>query len=312
MRIGQIEAFIVTAKCGSLTRASEILHSTPAAMSQRIKQFENLLGDQVFVRTNQGMQLSEYGFKIYDQALEVVESARLLRSSKSIAITSSIDRPVIVGISTAFNLECVKRLAIACIIKNTQIHIRLIGDDAIDRALQDGTINIGISYSSNNRENMISRYFGSSKFTLVGAGCDLSSPSVNVISPNIPDLINYFSSECSYKNPCNIIHFDSYEMSIDCILSTNSVAVVDELSAKMFKKVYAELVGYEKNIMIPFYIKFGRESIRLANFAAEHIRIDLILKEIKKEYDMADTQITRSNSLDQTASAPTDFIARVS
>lgn len=71
--------FYTVAKCGSLTKAAEELYISQPAVSQAIKQLENQLGGQLFVRTHKGMELSENGgkqiFQIVEKALKLFDEA---------------------------------------------------------------------------------------------------------------------------------------------------------------------------------------------------------------------------------------------
>lgn len=73
------KVFYTVAKCGSLTKAAQELYISQPAVSQSIKQLENLLGVSLFNRTHRGMELSSAGgkviFKKVEQALLLLEDA---------------------------------------------------------------------------------------------------------------------------------------------------------------------------------------------------------------------------------------------
>lgn len=73
------KVFYTVAKCGSLTKAAQELYISQPAVSQSIKQLENLLGVSLFNRTHRGMELSAAGgkliFKKVEQALCLIEDA---------------------------------------------------------------------------------------------------------------------------------------------------------------------------------------------------------------------------------------------
>ena len=56
-----LHAFVVAAKHGSFSKAADELHVTPAAISQQIRQLEDLLGVQLFHRMNRGLTLTDAG-----------------------------------------------------------------------------------------------------------------------------------------------------------------------------------------------------------------------------------------------------------
>jgi len=59
--LNALNAFVVAARCGSFSKAAEELHVTPAAVSQQIRQLEDVLGVSLFHRLNRGLALTEAG-----------------------------------------------------------------------------------------------------------------------------------------------------------------------------------------------------------------------------------------------------------
>lgn len=57
--LGALRAFEAVARRLSFTRAAEELHVTPGAVSQQIRSLEQLLGDQLFVRTKRSVALTD-------------------------------------------------------------------------------------------------------------------------------------------------------------------------------------------------------------------------------------------------------------
>jgi len=56
-----LHVFVVAARVGSFSKAAEELHVTPAAVSQQIRQLEDLLGVQLFHRLHRGLTLTDAG-----------------------------------------------------------------------------------------------------------------------------------------------------------------------------------------------------------------------------------------------------------
>ena len=72
MEFSQLRIFQAVAEEGSITRAAERLHRVPSNLSTRLKQMEEQLGVELFVRERQRLQLSPAGKVLLDY------SARLL------------------------------------------------------------------------------------------------------------------------------------------------------------------------------------------------------------------------------------------
>src|SRR5882757_4734423 len=68
MEIHQLKTFIVVAREGSITRASERLHLSQPAVSAQIKAMEDTLGLTLFERTPRGMSLTGDGQRLLVKA----------------------------------------------------------------------------------------------------------------------------------------------------------------------------------------------------------------------------------------------------
>lgn len=66
IQLAWIETFLSTVDTGSVTRAAQQLHLTPPAAGKHIRRLEEYLGMPLFVRTPQGMTLTEAGTRVVD------------------------------------------------------------------------------------------------------------------------------------------------------------------------------------------------------------------------------------------------------
>lgn len=71
---GQVECFLVVAKLGSMSRAAEEMFLTQPSLTARIAALEKEVGAQLFVRTKQGMRLTEAGREFMPYAERCVGS----------------------------------------------------------------------------------------------------------------------------------------------------------------------------------------------------------------------------------------------
>ena len=74
MLFRQLECFLVVAKLGSMSRAAEEMFLTQPSLTARIAQLEKEMGGQLFVRTKQGMRLTELGSEFIPYAERCVGS----------------------------------------------------------------------------------------------------------------------------------------------------------------------------------------------------------------------------------------------
>ncbi|MBS0427830.1 MAG: LysR family transcriptional regulator [Proteobacteria bacterium] len=78
-----LRCFEAVARLGSVTRAAEALHVTHSAVSQQVKQLEELLGLSLFERAGRGLRLSEngrlYAMQVRAALQGIGEATRALR-----------------------------------------------------------------------------------------------------------------------------------------------------------------------------------------------------------------------------------------
>lgn len=74
----QLLNFWLVAREGSVQKASEVLHVTPASVSIQIKQLERALGVQLFRRQGRGLAVTEIGEQVADYASEIFSTGREL------------------------------------------------------------------------------------------------------------------------------------------------------------------------------------------------------------------------------------------
>jgi DNA-binding transcriptional LysR family regulator len=83
MELYQLRTFVAVAEERSLTRAAERVFTSPPAVSAQIKALEEELGVQLFGRTPRGMQLTEPGERLLDEARSTLAAASRLRNAAS-------------------------------------------------------------------------------------------------------------------------------------------------------------------------------------------------------------------------------------
>lgn len=75
MITGGLRAFIAAAEAGSFTRAADVLLISAAAAVKRVNALEDRLGLKLFVRTNQGLELTPAGAALLPRAKKLVREA---------------------------------------------------------------------------------------------------------------------------------------------------------------------------------------------------------------------------------------------
>jgi len=71
-----LDSFLMVADLGSFSKAAEKLYISPNAIIKQINLLENDLGITLFIRTNQGVKLTEAGKSIYQDAKRIIRISR--------------------------------------------------------------------------------------------------------------------------------------------------------------------------------------------------------------------------------------------
>jgi len=92
--LDQIDAFVIAARLGNLTRAAEAMHLTVSALSHRMRLLEERVGQQLLARGPRGVVLTPQGQRLYDAVagpIEAIEHAlRRLGARTGNALTLSL------------------------------------------------------------------------------------------------------------------------------------------------------------------------------------------------------------------------------
>jgi DNA-binding transcriptional LysR family regulator len=92
--LSAVHAFVLTAELQSFTRAAEVLNTTQAAVSTKLKRLEDHLGRQLLDRTPRTVRLSAAGAAFLDPAREI-----LAAQQRATAIFAAPARRLALGIS---------------------------------------------------------------------------------------------------------------------------------------------------------------------------------------------------------------------
>ena len=98
MELHHLKSFIKVAQTGNLTKAAEALHISQPAISAHIKALEEECRCQLFARTAKGMQLTEPGQGLLEQAREILAGVeRFLQTAQT---TTSAHTKFSIGLNT--------------------------------------------------------------------------------------------------------------------------------------------------------------------------------------------------------------------
>lgn len=72
--LDQIDAFVIAARLGNLTRAAEAMHLTVSALSHRMRLLEERVGQQLLARGPRGVVLTPQGKRLFDAVAEPIDA----------------------------------------------------------------------------------------------------------------------------------------------------------------------------------------------------------------------------------------------
>ena len=98
--LNELAAFEAIARHRSFTKAAKELFLTPSAMSQRLRQLEQHLGAQLFVRTRRSVQLTTDGARYLDAVREALSQLALASESVSEAGTRLLRLSVVPALAS--------------------------------------------------------------------------------------------------------------------------------------------------------------------------------------------------------------------
>lgn len=90
----QLETFLCVAECGSFNRAAEKLYISPPAVIKQMNLLEESLGLQLFNRTHRGLQLTEAGKSLLQDAKYIIQYCKdsVTRAKNAMQISDSVIR----------------------------------------------------------------------------------------------------------------------------------------------------------------------------------------------------------------------------
>lgn len=68
MNLDYLKSFFVTAQCNSISKAAKKLHLTQPGLSMQIQNLENIIGAQLLIRSNKGVELTDEGRVVFEHA----------------------------------------------------------------------------------------------------------------------------------------------------------------------------------------------------------------------------------------------------
>jgi len=102
MTLTQLRYFLAVIRCGSISGAAAQIHVAQPAISQRLRQLEEELGQVLFKRLPRGIELTQAGHHLKEHALEILRRVDSVQNDFKSSATNPFGH-VTLGMSTAVN-----------------------------------------------------------------------------------------------------------------------------------------------------------------------------------------------------------------
>lgn len=145
MEIRVLQYFLAIAREQSISGAAEFLHISQPTLSRQIKDMEDELGKQLFIRGNRKIILTEEGMLLRRRAEEIINLAK--KTEKEIMDNDNIiTGDIYIGAGETAAINYIAKAAHVLMETHPSIHYHLSSDDAIDilEQLDKGLIDFGI------------------------------------------------------------------------------------------------------------------------------------------------------------------------
>ena len=97
MELYQLRTFVAVAEEGNFTRAGKRVHATQPAVSAHIKALEEELGVRLFDRVTRGVELTQAGAELVQDAIEVLAAANAL-AAKAVTLGGEVSGQFALGL----------------------------------------------------------------------------------------------------------------------------------------------------------------------------------------------------------------------
>lgn len=144
----QLHYFVATAEAGQISLASQRLNITQSAITVAIKQLEEIIHADLFIRVPTGMELTEAGHLFLKNCYEILEKIDTAMNVRD--INQHHGEITIAGTGTIISYVLPMHLSrIQKLYPNLKVKVLELSREKVEQGLEDGTIDLAILLSSN-------------------------------------------------------------------------------------------------------------------------------------------------------------------
>lgn len=146
MEIRVLRYFLLIAEEESISKASQILHITQPTLSRQIKELEEELGTELFIRKKRKMVLTKAGMYLKDRASEIISLSDKTKEEFEKQKSELFSGHLSIGCVEADNSDTLSRLLEEFIMEYPEVSFSIYsgtGNDIIER-LDKGILDVGV------------------------------------------------------------------------------------------------------------------------------------------------------------------------
>lgn len=150
MELRVLNYFLAVARQQSISGAAESLHLSQPTLSRQLKELEEELGKQLFIRGSRTITLTEDGMLLKKRAEQILDLVQ--KTEQEIALTDTVAGDIYIGTGETESMRFIAKIARRLQEEYPDIHYHIISADAdfVSEQLDKGLIDFGIIIGSSN------------------------------------------------------------------------------------------------------------------------------------------------------------------
>jgi len=211
MDIEFLRTFLEVTRVKHFGKAADNLYLTQSAVSARIRLLEEFIGEPVFIRQRNNLQLTPIGKKLFYYAENIVLLWK--RAKQEIAFADDDKNVISVGCTAGLWEIYLNKWLSLLVTSDLPISLdtRILSKDSLIRNIQDFTLDLGFTFEATTEENLIIEKVGSINILLVTSHHEYSTDKmlsedfyyVDWGTSITTELANYWGEKLKPKLTCD-------------------------------------------------------------------------------------------------------------
>lgn len=170
MELYQLRTFVAVAEEGNFTRAGKRVHATQPAVSAHIKALEEELGVRLFDRITRGVELTQAGAELVQDAIEVLAAADTLQA-RAVTLGGEVSGTLAIGLCAEPDYLMVTDLLSHVSDQFPKLNLKLMQSPSgvILNEIRARNIDAGFIFSGNPYRDLSAIKLADPKYSIMGA-----------------------------------------------------------------------------------------------------------------------------------------------